>query len=64
VLPILAAPTAVGTIALYAYGGNGSLDVADFAAIETLVATASVTAPEIAIDVTARCRPPTRAPSA
>jgi hypothetical protein len=53
VLPVLDAVTAVGSIALYAYGGNDSLDVADFAQLGSFVTNAAVTVPEISIDVTA-----------
>jgi PEP-CTERM motif len=53
VLPVLDAVTSVGTIALYAYGGNDSLDISDFAQLGSFVTNAAVTVPEISIDVTA-----------
>lgn len=53
VLPVFDAETAVGTVAVYAYGGNDSLDLTDFAQLGSFVGNAAVTLPEITIDVTA-----------
>jgi len=52
-LPIYDAPTAVGSFLLYAYVGNGSLDLADYEETALLVDSVPIVVPVTSIDVTA-----------
>jgi hypothetical protein len=52
-LPIYDAPTAVGSFLLYAYAGNGSLDLADYEERALLVDTVPIALPVTSVDVTA-----------
>lgn len=52
-LPILDVVSAVGTIAIYSYAGDGILGIDDFAQTSSLAGTPAVTTPTTNLDVTA-----------